>query len=52
MFSVNSYGGWFGLTSIKDTTCSDFQKEAKGAKLKNMFGGEFEVLKVSGLKGM
>jgi len=47
LISFNSYGGWFGLTSIEDTTCTDFQEEAKGAKLKNQFGGEFKVLKVS-----
>jgi len=47
LISFNSYGSWFGLTSIEDTTCTDFQEEAKGAKLKNLFGGEFKVLKVS-----
>ena len=47
LISFNSYGVWFGLTSIEDTTCEDFQKKAKGAKLKNLVGVEFKVLKVS-----
>jgi YidC/Oxa1 family membrane protein insertase len=47
LISFNSYGGWFGFTSIEDTTCNDLQKEAKGSELKNQFGGEFKVLKVS-----
>ena len=50
LISFNSYGSWFGLTSIEDTSCTDFQEEAKGAKLKNQFGGEFKVLKVSNSK--
>jgi hypothetical protein len=47
LISFNSYGGLFGITSIEDATCIDLQKEAKGTKLKNMFGGEFEVLSVT-----
>jgi len=35
LISLNSYGGWFGFTSIEDTTCNDLQKEAKGSELKN-----------------
>ena len=37
LISLNSYGGFFGITSIEDATCIDLQKEAKGTKLKNMF---------------
>ena len=51
LISFNSYGGWFGgISSIPDTSCDDLAKEAKGSVLKNAFGGQFKVLKVSNSK--
>ena len=46
--SFDSFGGSYG--SISDATCSDVEKDAKGAKLKNNFGGTFKVLQVKNSK--
>ena len=47
LISFNSYGSWFGITSIEDATCSEVAKNAKGTELKNIFGGEFKVISVT-----
>ena len=36
--------------SIADTKCSEMQRDAKGAKLKNNFGGVYKVLQVTNSK--
>ncbi len=36
-----------GIKSMKDLTCDDLEKIAKGAELKNEYGGTFKVIKAS-----
>ena len=49
--NVNDFNIFSGTySSIKDTTCIKMQREAKGAKLKNNFGGTFKILDVTNSK--
>jgi len=49
--SVNDFNIFSGTySSIADTTCIKMQREAKGAKLKNNFGGTFKILDVTNSK--
>ena len=50
LISFDSYGGWFGISSIEEATCKDLEKKAKGKKLTNFFGAKFKILKVKNSK--
>ena len=45
-FWVGNFGGNSSYSSISNATCIEVQKNAKGSKLKNAFGGTFKVLEV------
>ena len=47
MFGSGMFDGYrSSYSSINDATCSDVQKNAKGAKLKNALGATYKVLNV------